>query len=68
MHVPGSSLQNGGPGSPVAACIAAMDGEAEHGRAELNLLAEPALITAFHCALHLIVARRMAAGGPLMSF
>lgn len=53
---------------PVAARIAAMNGEAAHGQAELNLLSEPTLITGFHCALHLIVARRMAAGGPLMSF
>lgn len=43
--------------------VAAMNGEAEQGRAELRLLSEPTLITAFHCALHLIVARRTVAGG-----
>lgn len=48
---------------PVAARITAMNGEAERRRAELNLLSEPTLITGSHCALHLIVARRMAAGG-----
>lgn len=33
-----------------------------HSRAKLNLLSEPTFITSFHCALHLIVTRRVAQG------